>query len=63
MLIGQSAGGKGLHQGSDGDIKLQGSKPGAITAVMQTSKGVQNITLLLEADANEQAIRDLVQSL
>lgn len=62
VLIGRSLGGKGLHQASDGTVKLQTSRPGAITAVMQTSKGVQNITFLLEPDALDSQVRNLLIS-
>ena len=63
VFIGRSAGGKGLHQGRDGMIKLQLSKPGAILAVMQTSKGVQNITIVLEHDAEDQQVRESIEAL
>lgn len=61
VIIGRSLGGKGLHQGRDGMIRLQTSLPGAISAVMQTSKGVQNITILLETGVDDAALRTLIQ--
>lgn len=63
VIIGRSFGGKGLHQAQDGTIKLQASSLGAITAVMQTSKGVQNLTILLGKDADEWAVRNAIEEL
>jgi len=62
VIIGISHGGKGLHQARDGAIKLQVSKPGAISAVMQTSKGIQDINILLESDIDDEAIRALISN-
>jgi len=61
LVIGRSHGGKGLHQAYDGAIKLQKSTLGGITGVMQTSKGVQDITILLESSADEAQVRSAIE--
>lgn len=62
VIIGRSYGGKGLHQGRDGILKLQLTKGHSITGVMQTSKGVQDIRIVLENNADEDKIRALIQT-
>ncbi len=63
VIIGPSSGGKGLHSATDGTVKLQISHEGYIKAVMQTSKGVQNLSILLEDEADEPSVRQALQSL
>lgn len=60
VIIGQSVGGKGLHHGSDGSIKLQRTSPGCVHALMQTSKGVQQISILLDKGSDEEATKELI---
>ena len=63
VIIGRSTGGKSLHEAKDGSIKLQTSTSSSIKAVMQTSKGVQEITILLEHQVEVEAMRQLIASL
>ncbi|HBF09573.1 MAG TPA: hypothetical protein DHW71_10560 [Gammaproteobacteria bacterium] len=63
VIIGPSVGGKGLHQATDGTVKLQNTLQGCIKAVMQTSKGVQNLSILLEDGLNEEDMKQALKQL
>lgn len=63
VIIGRSYGGKSLGQsGRTGHVKIQRKQSGGLKAVTQTSKGLQEIFIRVEAgqeDAVIQAIEEL----
>jgi hypothetical protein len=62
VIIGHSFGGRSIGQGrAPGDLKLQRIIEGGIKAVLQTSKGVQEIFIRVET-GSEQSVKDLIES-
>lgn len=63
VIIGFSIGGKSIGQGkASGDVKLQRIVSGGIKGVLQTSKGVQEIFIRVNA-GHEQEVKKKVESL
>ena len=51
VIIGRSYGGKSLGAGSStGSLKVQRKVPGGLKAVIQSSKGLQELFIRTEAD-------------
>jgi len=60
VIIGRSYGGKSLGAGSStGTLKVQRKVPGGLKAVIQSSKGLQELFIRTEAD-QEDAIAEAI---
>lgn len=60
VIIGRSYGGKSLGAGSStGSLKIQRKVPGGLKAVIQSSKGLQELFIRTEAD-QEEAIAEAI---
>ena len=60
IIIGRSYGGKSLGAGSStGSLKIQRKVPGGLKAVIQSSKGLQELFIRTEAD-QEEAIAEAI---
>lgn len=60
VIIGRSYGGKSLGAGSTtGSLKVQRKVPGGLKAVIQSSKGLQELFIRTEAD-REDAIAEAI---
>ena len=60
IIIGRSYGGKSLGAGSStGSLKVQRKVPGGLKAVIQSSKGLQELFIRTEADM-EDAITEAI---
>lgn len=60
VIIGRSYGGKSLGAGSStGSLKIQRKVPGGLKAVIQSSKGLQELFIRTKAD-QEEAIAEAI---
>lgn len=60
VIIGRSYGGKSLGQsGATGSIRIQRKVSGGLKAVMQSSKGLQEIYIRL-ADGHSEAVAEAI---
>lgn len=51
VIIGISVGGKSLGSGRTGDVKVQRAVPGGFKGLLQSSRGIQEIFIRVDADA------------
>ena len=62
VIIGRSYGGKSLGAGeATGAIRIQRKVPGGLKAVIQSSKGLQEIFIRTEPGAEERIARELAE--